>query len=278
MKNKESIFSEEYQQLNTQLKYLLSSKEQYSLEEKIKHKFYEISRNRKKTQELRRTAAQRKFENLTNILEQMYVLVKEQYEMTRICKEQSLKLQQENLTQANYLESRLENNQEESKARKYTKNAMNALRLNDRTIDLLIETYEELEIKYKTVLEFLFPVLLIQGKAIILNQEAVQLKEELINIVETSQELIKANTDLTITLSQQNKYLSRKQIPDLNEAKKAEELLNEVREELKAQKSKWNGGVQKSLEGYDCVRNNYARYEFLIKTGTFAAGLLKDVF
>ncbi|MBI5066198.1 hypothetical protein HZA97_08235 [Candidatus Woesearchaeota archaeon] len=271
MKNNQSIFSEEYKQLNTQLKYLLMSKNKYTLEERIKHKFYQISRNTKKTKELRQIATQRKFEHLTDLLEKMYLLVKEQYEITRVCKEQSCRLQLENITQLNYLESGQANNP------KSTKKAINTLRLNDRTIDLLIETYEELEIKYKTVLEFMFPALLIQGKIAIFHAEATQLKEDLIKMTETSQELIKANTDLTKSLAQQNKYLSRKQIPDINE-EKAEELLSEVREELKTQKSKWKGGVQKSLSGYDCIRNNYARYEFFVKAGTFAASLFKDVF
>lgn len=139
------------------------------------------------------------------------------------------------------------------------KGATAASRVNYIAINALIESFKELEIKYRHAKEDMIPVFKIQGRIATLGEEGMRMREALLRTAEISQRLMKANADLVADFADKTFQLLQTPLYDPEKARAVEEDLRTKMVELNKLKMEWAQQQQVLVDEREAA--HYAKHE-----------------
>jgi len=119
------------------------------------------------------------------------------------------------------------------------KGAIAASKVNYQAINALIDSYSELEIKYRHAQADMIPVFQIQAQVASGGLQALELRDTLVKVANASQKLMEANARMVTHLAAETFELLQTPLYDPARAQKVEEDLRAFMADLNAKKMEW---------------------------------------
>lgn len=118
--------------------------------------------------------------------------------------------------------------------------AYQASLVTDRSINLLIDAANELEIIYRQTKAHMLPVVQAQAKSAFAADEALNLRNALVDTAKFTMDVIQYTADATITLGNQVFDLAKQPLLDVDRLHGMQDKLNNMIEDLKQRKDEWS--------------------------------------
>lgn len=128
------------------------------------------------------------------------------------------------------------------------KNATAASKVNYKAINALVDSMNELEIKYQHALHDFLPVFEIQAKVAGIGKQGLDMKKALLSTAAISQRLMEANAKLVTKLATETFELLQTDLYDPIRARETEIKIDEYMNELNRQKVEWTEATNRVTE------------------------------